>query len=366
MIPFLDLKALNKPYHDLYQQELERFLESGQYILGEGVSDFETRFAQYCNCRYALGTANGLDALVLILKGLIEQGRIKPGDEVLVPANTYIASIMSVIMAGLEPVFVEPDPGTFNMDPERLTEAITAKSKVVLVVHLYGQLADMEAINSIAESRDLIVIEDAAQAHGARNSEGVAAGNFGLAAGFSFYPTKNLGALGDAGAVTTSDDELAEVIGKLRNYGRSSKHANEYLGLNSRLDDLQARWLQLKLLDLDASNESRRKMASYYLAHIKHVGIVLPRYEGRNDHVFHQFVLRVKERSRFVEYLTSKGIGTLIHYPIPPHRQQAFKAFNHLSLPVTEAIHDEVVSIPLNPTLTDDDLNYIVEQINLY
>ncbi len=366
MIPFLDLHALNKPYQDQFGIEFEKFLDSGHYILGDGVKVFETEFAAFCNTERAIGTGNGLDALVLIFKALIEQGRMKPGDEVIVPANTYIASIMSVLLAGLKPVLVEPDPQTFNLDPNRLNDAINENTAAILVVHLYGQLADMESISKIAASNDLILLEDAAQAHGTRDEHGMMAGSFGLAAGFSFYPTKNLGALGDGGAVTTSDLELADLISKLRNYGRRTKDANDYLGMNSRLDEIQARFLSIKLQELDLMNEHRRRMASFYLKNINNEKLKLPYYDGSQNHVFHQFVLRVKDRADFIDFMSEKEIGTLVHYPIPPHNQKALNVLENQSLPVTEAIHREVVSIPLNPALSEDNLNYIVEQLNRY
>ncbi len=366
MIPFLNLKAINRIYQVQLERAFDGFLNSGSYILGKGVSEFEKDFSSYCGTEYAIGTGNGLDALVLIFRALIEQGRLSRGDEVLVPANTYIASILSVILAGLKPVLVEPDPDSFNLDPGQLESNLSGKTKAILVVHLYGQLADMTAILDFAGNHELLVVEDAAQAHGARDEKGRMAGAFGLAAGFSFYPTKNLGALGDAGAITTSDRELADLLFKLRDYGRASKYLNDHIGMNSRLDELQAHFLRIKLDYHDEQNRIRREMAKIYLNGIQNPKIKLPAYRGGGDHVFHQFVLRVKEREHFINYMTDKGIGTLIYYPVPPHHQKALKEYNNLSMPVTEAIHREVISIPLNPSLSEDQLHFIMERINRY
>jgi len=366
MIKFLDLHKINARFEDEFKSEFNMFLNSGRYILGDGLKRFESNFSNYCGTKYCIGTANGLDALTLIFKGLIELGKLNKGDDVIVPANTYIASILAIIQAGLNPILVEPEAKTYNLDPEKTIQAITPKTKAVLIVHLYGQLADMERITELANEYSLLVIEDAAQAHGAQNSKGIKAGNFGLASGFSFYPTKNLGALGDAGAVTTNSKELAKTIVKLRNYGTSSKYVNDIIGVNSRLDELQAVFLNIKLKELDIDNLKRIKIANTYLENINNPKIKLPQFSKKNNHVFHQFIIEVKDRKEFIEYMDRNHIGTLIHYPIPPHKQQALSTFVDLYLPITDNIHKVVVSLPLNPVLSTIEINTIVEVVNNY
>lgn len=366
MIKFLDLQGLNARFDIEFKEAYNKFLSSGRYILGDGVKDFEKNFEGYCGVKNCIGTANGLDALILIFKAYIELGKLKKGDEVLVPANTYIASILSVIHSGLTPVFVEPDSKTFNISSLAIKNAITSKAKAILGVHLYGQLYDVTGLNKIAEDYDLLLIEDAAQAHGAIYNDGKRAGNLGDAAGFSFYPSKNLGALGDGGGVTTNDEELASMIYKLRNYGTSSKNEHEYIGHNSRLDEIQALFLDIKLKKLDDDNAIRVQIAKQYLSNISTKKIKLPFFTYSNDHVFHQFVVRVEDRKEFVDYLKNNHVETLIHYPIPPHKQKAFSEFVNLKLPVTERIHDTVVSIPLNPVLTKVEINTIIELLNTY
>ncbi|NNF76144.1 MAG: DegT/DnrJ/EryC1/StrS family aminotransferase [Flavobacteriaceae bacterium] len=366
MIPFLDLKTYNNRFNPEIDEAFRDFLDSGHYILGDQVRNFEAGFASYCGTEHCIGTANGLDALNLILRAWMHMGLLATGDEVIVPANTYIASILPVVQLGLKPIFVEPDEQTFNLDPENIESVITKRTKVILAVHLYGQLAAMKELKDIAEKYDLLIMEDAAQAHGAQNEDMIFAGNLSHAAAFSFYPTKNLGALGDAGAVTTNDNELQRLIRQMRDYGRSSKYINDVVGINSRLDEFQAAILNIKLKVLDQENNKRREMADFYLSQIQNSQIQLPFYSGKKDHVFHQFVLRVKERPAFISHMKASQIGTLIHYPVPPHKQKALIEFNHLDLPVTESIHEHVVSIPLNPTLHDDDLKTIVKHINAY
>lgn len=367
MIPFLDLHKVNARFEDEYNSKFKSFLNSGYYILGNEVASFETNFASYCGTKHCVGVANGLDALTLIFKAYIELGKLQPDDEILVPANTYIASILSVINAGLQPVFVEPDEATFNISPSEIEKHITPKVKGILVVHLYGQLADMKHINFIARDHSLLVIEDAAQAHGAMSAhESKKAGNLSDAAGFSFYPSKNLGALGDAGAVTTNDAELAEKIRLLRNYGSSKKYVNDILGINSRLDELQAAFLNIKLKYLDADNKRRRTIAKLFLTCIKNDKIKLPAYDNSENHVFHVFVIRVENRLDFTDYLDSNQIGYLIHYPIAPHKQEALSTYKTLYLPVTESIHDTVVSIPISPVMTNEDVQTIINALNQY
>lgn len=364
MIKFFDLHKINKPYEALFADKFSQFLANGHYILGEEVTSFETHFAQFCGSDYCIGVGNGLDALVLIFKSYIELGLMRKGDEVIVPANTYIASILSIIQADLVPILVEPNPKTFNLDVKKIETKITSKTKAILAVHLYGQIAEMPEITSIAKQYNLLVIEDAAQAHGAKLDK--IAGNLGDAAAFSFYPAKNLGALGDGGAVTTSNIELAQMIHQLRNYGSKVKYENDYIGVNSRLDELQASFLNVKLPHLHHDNQSRRKIAMIYIANIKNSKIRLPFYSGNEDHVFHQFVIRTKDRHKLASYLHENGIQTMVHYPIAPHRQKAFSQWNHLSFPITEQIHDEVLSLPISPLLTADEIGKIVNAINKY
>lgn len=366
MIKFLDLNKVNLKYEEMFQLELSNFLKEGRYILGNQVTKFENNFAEYCGTDYCVGVGNGLDALTLLFKGYIELGRLGHGDEVIVPANTYIATILAVIHAGLKPIFVEPNSKTYNLDSRIIENKLTNLTKAILVVHLYGQLADMDALNLIAHKHNLLVIEDAAQAHGAKNRSGIKAGNFSDAAGFSFYPTKNLGALGDAGAVTTNDKELANVIFKIRNYGTSSKYVNDIVGVNSRLDELQAAFLNIKIKHLDNDNIKRINIAKTFLQKINNPKIKLPYYSYNQDHVFHQFVIEVDNRKEFVNYMNKKQIGTLIHYPIPPHKQNALSEYKSLNLRITEKIHKVVVSLPLNPVLSSEEINEIVEVVNNY
>ncbi|WP_366187273.1 DegT/DnrJ/EryC1/StrS family aminotransferase [Flavobacterium ovatum] len=365
MISFLDLKEINSHYELDFQEKVKTFLNKGRYILGDEVKSFEKHFASYCGTKHCIGVGNGLDALVLIFKGYIAVGKLHKGDEVIVPANTFIASVLAILQADLVPVFVEPDIETYNIDPDLIIEKITQKSKVILAVHLYGQLAEMDKINAIALAYDLLVIEDAAQAHGTI-LDNKKAGNFSHAAAFSFYPGKNLGALGDGGAITTNDYELAEVLFSLRNYGSTIKYKSEFIGVNSRLDELQAAFLNVKLPQLDDDNESRRTIAKRYLLKIKNDKIVLPIWDWSNNHVFHLFVIRTKKRDDLQQYLLENGIQTVIHYPIPPHQQKALKEWNYLSLPITEMIHQEVLSLPISPVLTIDEVDFIIKTVNKY
>lgn len=365
MIPFLNLNKLNQPFEVAFQQKMKQFLDGGWYILGSEVKTFETNFANYCGAKHCIGVGNGLDALVLIFKGYIQLGRLQKGDEVIIPANTYIASVLAVMQADLVPVLVEPRLETYTINPDLILEKITHKTKAILPVHLYGQLCEMEVINSIAKKHNLLVVEDAAQAHGAEWN-GIKAGNFGNAAGFSFYPGKNLGALGDAGAITTNDDALAEVLFSMRNYGSKVKYENEIVGVNSRLDELQAAFLNIKLGHLNAENESRRTIAKRYLSEIKNDKIELPQWDESKNHVFHLFVIRTANRLALQNYLKDCGIETMIHYPIPPHKQKALSSWNCLSFPITDQIHNEVLSIPMNSVLNNDEIKHIVSTLNKY
>ncbi|WP_299220103.1 DegT/DnrJ/EryC1/StrS family aminotransferase [uncultured Aquimarina sp.] len=365
-IPFLDLHKINSRYHKQLKSRFSDFLDSGRYIKGGFVEEFEHTFAKFCGTKYCIGVGNGLDALTLILRGYIELGKINPGDEVIVAANTFIATILSIKYSGLKPVLVEPDEKTFNLDTHRIEQYITDKTKVILPTHLYGQLAKMKEINAIAKQHDLLIISDAAQAHGAKDDSDNVAGNLCNASSFSFYPAKNLGAYGDAGAVTTNDAVLAKIVRSLGNYGSSIKYENDYPGVNSRLDELQASFLLEKLKDLEEDNKLRRQIAKRYLSEIKNEKIQLPFWDGSENHVFHLFVVRIADRFEFCDYLEKTGIGYLIHYPIPPHHQKALKQFSNLSLPITEKIHEEVVSIPLNIGLENHQIEQIIKTLNQY
>lgn len=364
-VDFLDLRALN----DLHRTELEaaaaRVIRSGWYIHGKEHESFEHEFAAYCGIGVTcLGVANGLDALTLVFRAAMELGRLREGDEVIVPANTYIASILSVTENGLKPVLVEPDPASYNLDPQRLKTALTSRTKAVLPVHLYGQLSDMPTLCDFARVHGLMVVEDAAQAHGARLGDRKA-GVWGDAAGFSFYPGKNLGALGDAGAVVTRDEQLGAAIRALRNYGSRTKYHNEYQGPNSRLDEIQAAFLRVRLRHLDAENALRRTAAMRYLREITHPDVKLPQVAAADDaHVWHLFVVRVPERDSFVAHLRAHDIQTIIHYPIPPHQQRCYPDLHHLSLPITEAIHREVVSLPISPVIDEAQVSAVIAAVN--
>ena len=370
MIPFLDLKAINNQYAAELKSAVLRVIDSGWYIHGAEVTNFEQKFAAYCGTKHCIGVANGLDALILVLRAWKELGLLKEGDEVIVPANTYIASILAITENRLKPVLVEPENSTFNINPEDIIRAITKKTRVILAVHLYGKLADMHKIMIIAKEHNLLVLEDSAQAHGAE-VEGRKAGGLGHASGFSFYPGKNLGALGDAGAVTTNDDELAQTIRALSNYGSHRKYENLYQGLNSRLDEIQAAFLNVKLSHLDVEIARRREIAIAYANGIKNLEISLPISAGLSEadisnHVFHLFVVRTKNRLGLQQHLSDAGIQTVIHYPIPPHKQKAYCLFSHMVMPITEAIHDEVLSLPISPTLTNEDVEKVIETINSF
>jgi dTDP-4-amino-4,6-dideoxygalactose transaminase len=366
MIKFLDLKKINAPYENAFQEKLKTVLAGGWYILGNEVKEFETNFASYYGTKHCIGVGNGLDALILIFKGYIQLGKLKKGDEVIVPANTYIASILAVLQADLVPVLVEPKLDTYNINPDLILKKITTKTKAILAVHLYGQLAEMDAINEIANQNNLLVVEDSAQAHGAFLSENRMSGNISDAAAFSFYPGKNLGALGDGGAVTTNDAELAQIIQSMRNYGSETKYYTDYIGINSRLDELQAAFLNVKFPHLDDDNIKRKEIAKRYLSNIKNDKFSLPFWDLSGNHVFHLFVIRTKNRDELLRYLSDKGIQTMIHYPIPPHKQMAFSDWNHLSFPITEKIHNEVLSLPMSPVLTKEEVDFIISILNQY
>ena len=367
MIPFLDLKAINMQYRDQMITACTRVIDSGWYICGKELEEFEHNFANYCGTRYAIGVANGLDALILTLRAWKELGKLHEGDEVIVPSNTYIASILAISQNNLKPVLVEPDITTFNIDTQKIEAAITPKTKAILPVHLYGQLAAMPEIMTIAKKYNLLVLEDSAQGHGAEIN-GQKAGNWGDAAGFSFYPGKNLGALGDGGVITTNDAELAQMLKAIRNYGSHEKYKNLVPGVNSRLDEIQAAILNEKLKFLDQENQHRRYIADLYLKEIHNPTIELPckniDTETYAQHVWHLFVIRTKYREKLQQYLAENGVETLIHYPIPPHKQQAYQEWNGLSFPISEQIHAEVLSLPIGPTLSMDEAKQVVQLCN--
>lgn len=364
-VPFLDLKTVNDQYREDLISAAVRVIDSGWYIQGEECRAFEREFATFCGTKYCAGVANGLDALSLILRAWKEQGRLKEGDEVIVPANTFIATILSITENRLTPVLVEPDDATYNLSPEHTEKAITDKTKVILPVHLYGRLAEMPAIMEIAHNYNLLVLEDAAQAHGA-SLQGRKSGNWGDAAGFSFYPGKNLGALGDGGAVTTNDEELMQIIRALGNYGSHKKYENLYQGINSRLDEMQAAMLRVKLRYLDQEIKARRNVAKAYLQGINHPLVTLPNWEIEEQHVFHLFVVRIPMRDKLQAYLQKHGIHTLIHYPIPPHKQQAYINYQRLELLLTNKISQEILSLPIGPLISEDEMILIIDRINEY
>ncbi len=366
-IPFLPLGQINARYEPVLSQKIEAVVDSGWYILGKEGSAFEASFADFCGVPFCIGCGNGLDALTLIFRAYLELGILKEGDEVLVPANTYIASVLAITQNRLIPVFVEPDDSTFNLDFRLLNEACSSKTRAILPVHLYGRIAHTEELLNFASRRRLLVIEDAAQAHGAVWS-GKRTGSLGDAAAFSFYPGKNLGCLGDGGAVTTQDEELAQVIRSLGNYGSHEKYVNDYRGVNSRLDEIQAAALSVKLSGLDADNEKRREIALRYTREIQNENLTLPELPPEErSHVWHLYVIRSNRREMLQAYLREKGIETLIHYPKPPHLQKAYAGkVTHSGLPITEKMAQEVLSIPIHPALTDDDVSYVIEVLNAF
>ena len=368
MIKFLDLKAVNERFRAEMDAATKRVLDSGWYLLGKECEAFESEFAAYCGVRHAIGCANGLDALKLVIKAM----GIGPGDEVIAPANTYIASLIAISANGATPVLVEPDIKTYLIDPARIEEKITPRTKAIMVVHLYGRAMDMTHVLEVAKRHGLKVIEDSAQAHGAM-SGGRRCGNLGDASGFSFYPGKNLGCLGDGGAVTTNDDELAKKVRALRNYGSDVKYHFPYRGTNSRLDEIQAAWLRVKLPHLDADNARRAEIAARYCREITNPAVTLPAEDvrretedGKPGNVWHVFPVRTERRDEFQAYLTEKGVQTVIHYPIPPHRQPAYTEWHGLSLPITEKIHETILSLPISPVMTDDEVAEVIAAVNAW
>lgn len=362
MIPFLNMKQINARHKEQLMEKISAFIDSGWYILGREVEEFERRFAEYCDTDYCIGVANGLDALVLILKAY----GIGMGDEVIVPSNTYIASILSITANGATPVLVEPSLDSYNIDPNFIEEKITERTKAIMVVHLYGLACDMRPIKKLADKYRLKIIEDCAQAHGAIY-DGKKVGNLGDAAAFSFYPGKNLGALGDAGAITTNDEDLALKIKALRNYGSHKKYENKFKGVNSRLDEIQAAVLQVKLNDLDEDNLRRREIAQYYSANIMNNKIILPKVQRDvYSHVWHLYVIRSESREQLQRYMDENGVQSLIHYPIPPHKQEAYKEWNNEEYPISEKIHREVLSLPISPVMKEEEVLRVVEVLNAF
>ena len=366
MIKFLDLQKINQKYAQELKQEAADVIDSGWFLMGGKLTTFEANFAKFNGVKHAIGVANGLDALRLILKAYIDLGVMQEGDEVIVPANTYIASLLSISDNNLIPVLVEPNLNTYNLDLTLLEAKITKKTKAIMVVHLYGQVCWDAALIAIAKKYDLKIIEDNAQAVGA-TFEGKRTGNLGDAAGFSFYPGKNLGALGDSGAVTTNDDALAQHIRALGNYGSIKKYVNNFQGLNSRLDEIQAGFLNVKLNYIEDENARRQAIAARYIAEIKNDKIILPINPiDVKNHVWHLFVVRTENRTHLQNYLLENGVQTLIHYPIPPHKQEAYKALNIDSYPITEKIHNEVLSLPISPVMTDEEVTMVINLINKF
>lgn len=364
MIKFLDLQKINLVHAEEIEARMLATFRSGWYLLGNEVKNFEQHLQNYIAAPHAIAVANGLDALRLIFRAYIELGIMKAGDEVIVPANTYIASILALSDNGLVPVLVEPDVNTYNLDLEALAGKISPRTRAILLVHLYGRTVFSASLQALAIAHDLKIVEDNAQAIGA-SWNGIKTGNLGDAAGFSFYPGKNLGALGDAGAVTCKDETLASTIRAIANYGSVEKYVNLYQGLNSRMDELQAAVLDVKLKYIDAENASRRAIALQYLAGINHKDITLPEMpEDPNNHVWHVFVIRCANRNQLQQYLSDHGVQTLIHYPIPPHKQRAYSGFNELNLPITERIHDEVLSLPISPVMQPEEVETVIRVLN--
>ena len=365
MIKFLDLEKINNRFRREMDSEIKEILDSGWYLQGKKNEEFTTNFAKFCGAKHCLGVANGLDALNLIIKAY----GFGVGDEIIVPANTYIASILAISQNGCTPVLVEPSIETYNIDPELIEEKITEKTKAILIVHLYGQAVQMDKIEELAKKYNLKIIEDSAQAHGAEvniNGKFIKTGALGDASGFSFYPGKNLGCMGDGGAITTNDEVLFEKIKAIANYGSDRKYHHIYKGVNSRLDEIQAAILNVKLKYLEQDNQKRREISKYYRENIINPKIILPKIAPDRElgHVWHVFVVRTKERDMFQKYLSENGIQTIIHYPTPPHKQGAYKEWNNLSFPITEEIHDTIISLPISPVMTDEEIKKVVEVVN--
>ncbi len=365
MIKFLDLQKINSQYSEDLKVVASEVIDSGWFLQGKQNKKFEESLISYIGAKYAIAVANGLDALRLILRAYKEIGLMQDGDEIIVPANTYIATILAITDNGLTPILIEPAINTYNIDFTLIEKKITLKTKAILLVHLYGRVCWEDEVVNLAKRYNLKIIEDNAQAIGAEYN-GRRTGSLGDAAGFSFYPGKNLGALGDSGAVTTNDPEVARIVRAVSNYGSEKKYVNTFMGLNSRMDEIQAGFLNVKIKYLDKENAIRREIAKYYIDNIKHTNIVLPQYPKDFEHVWHLFVIRTVERDQLQQYLANNGIQTLIHYPIPPHKQECYRNWNNLSFPITEKIHSEVLSLPISPVMTDSEVKQVVELINAW
>ena len=365
MIKYCDLKEINNRYEPQLTEAIVRATQSGWYIRGKECEAFEKSFADYCGCRHCIGTGNGLDALTIILRAYCILGTMQPGDEVIVPANTYIATILSIIEAGMKPVLCEPCSTTCNIDPALIEGLITERTRAIMPVHLYGLACDMDRINAIATKHSLKVIEDSAQAHGAMYN-GKRTGNLGDAAAFSFYPGKNLGALGDGGAITTNDQQLADAARAIANYGSHKKYVHLYKGVNSRLDEIQAAALCVKLPHLDSDNGRRREIAAQYIGGITNPLVTLPAADKDGNHVYHIFAIRTPHREQLQQHLSEAGVETLIHYPIAPHKQQALSELAHLQLPISELIHAQELSLPCHPAMSDNDVKDIINAVNSF
>lgn len=365
MIKFLDLQKITQKYSEEIHGAISRVVDSGWYLQGKENEKFEADYSAYIGTKYTVGCANGLDALIWIFRAYVEMGIMKPGDEVIVPANTYIASILAISENGLKPVLVEPSIETYQIDDSKIEEVITERTKGILIVHLYGQCAYTDKIGELCKKYNLKLIEDNAQAHGCK-FKGQHTGSLGDAAGHSFYPGKNLGALGDAGAVTTNDEELAKTVRSVANYGSTRKYVFKYIGRNSRLDEIQAAVLDVKLKYLDNDIAIRKQVAKYYIDHISNPEIITPIVKNWDAHVFHIFTIRCKHRDELQKYLTENGVQTIIHYPIPPHKQECYKEWNNLSFPITEQIHNEELSLPMSPVMTKEEIETVVTLLNKF
>lgn len=366
MIPFLDLKSCNQRFQNEFDTAFKTFVASGYFIMGEKLMQFEKEFASYCGVDYCIGAGNGLDALELILQGYMTLGKLSKGDEVIVPANTYVASVLAIVNVGLKPVLAEPDMLDFNINSATIEDLITTKTKAIMTVHLYGQLSDVSELKNLSKKHNLLLLEDAAQAHGAKNKNGQRAGALGDAAAFSFYPTKNLGALGDGGAITTNDPALSDVVSKLRNYGSPKKYVHSNIGRNSRLDELQAALLSVKLPHLDTDNAHRLDIAAYYSNHLSNPKILTPSVPLTGEHVFYAYVIQCDSRDDLQAYLLENNVQTMIHYPIAIHRQEGLPFLKNLELPITEKLAKTVLSLPISPVQNSEDTKRIVALINAY
>jgi len=361
MIPFLNIKKINAQYRKELIEACTKVIDSGWYVQGNEHEKFEKEFAKYCGVKHAIGVANGLDALTLILRAYKENGIMEDGDEIIAPSNTYIASILAISENRLSPVLVEPRADTCLIDVHKIEEKITLKTKAIMLVHLYGQTCEMNKIYRIAKKYDLKIIEDSAQSHGAYFND-TRCGNLGDASGFSFYPGKNLGALGDGGAVTTNDKELASTIKALRNYGSHQKYKNLYKGVNSRLDEIQAAMLRIKLKYVDKENKNRKKIANYYLKNIRNKKISLPVVV--TDSVWHLFTIQITRRNELQKYLLENGVQTLIHYPMPPHEQKAYQEWNLDRYPISKRVHNKTLSLPISGVQSLEDTKVVVALLN--